>query len=141
MNTRRLIVIECLLKNALIIVILFFTARSFSKDILLVPKDQQGNILKVMGLLLAGSIAGRYSFSYEKTNVNSHIDRIFGHLTTFLLNLSIGYMFSIVLTVLNVTPGVFNDPIALCAIMVYMSIIVYDLWDVLRVAHYDIKYD
>ncbi len=135
MDTRRLIVIECLIKIALIIVILFFTAKDFSKDILLMPKDQQANILTVMGLLLAGSIAGTFAFSYERTNVNSHIDRILGHLTTFLLYLGIGYMFSIVLTVLNVTPGAFTDPIGLCAIMVYISILVYDLWNVLRVAH------
>ncbi len=136
MNPRRLIVIECLIKNALIIVILFLTARDFSKDIILLPKDQQSNILTVMGLLLAGSIAGRFAFSYEKTNVDSFIDRILGHLTTFLINLSIGYMFSIVLTVLNVSPGVFHDPIAVCGIMVYFSILVCDLWDVLRVAHH-----
>ena len=131
MDSRRLLVIECVLKNLLLTGTLFFIARNFHE----VPKDPNPLILNAVGLLLAGSIAGTFAFSYEKTNINSMIDRLLGHLTTFLLNLSIGYMFLIMLTALGITSKRLENPIGQCATMVFASIIICDCWDVLRIAH------
>jgi hypothetical protein len=86
----------------------------------------------VIGLILAGSLAGAFAFTYDKTNVKNVFDRYFAHLTTFMLILGIGLSFEIIGWVLTFIPGFNKDPIVITGILVFISILLYDFWDFLR---------
>ena len=97
-------------------------------------KDQrhQGYILTVVGLLLAGSIAGTFAFSYKSTSLHNLPHRLLAHSTTLLLTLGIGVLFEITIASLKVIVGYINVPILIALIIVYASINLYDFWDLLR---------
>ena len=136
-RTRRRLIYESLIKNVLIIGGLWFILPHIQFALKSIPVNHEGNILSMIGLLLAGSVAGRFAFSYEKTNIFAWIDRFFGHLTTFLLTFGIGLMLEIAVAVLGLRPGLYLFPISMAAITVFAAIILCDFWDVLRLAHYE----
>jgi hypothetical protein len=135
-RTRRRLIYESLIKNVLVVVGLWLIWPQIQFALKNIPANQDGNILSTVGLLLAGSVAGRFAFSYEKTNLFAGIDRFFGHLTTFLLTFGIGLMLEIAVVVLGLHPGLYLFPISLAAVTVFTAIILCDFWDVLRIAHY-----
>lgn len=136
-RVRRLLIYENVAKNILVIGCLWFILPQVQYSFKAFPENLAGNVLSTIGLLLAGSVAGRFAFSYEKTNIYTWIDRLFGHLTTFLLTFGIGLMLEIAVVILALHPGLYLFWITLAAVTVFAAIILCDFWDVLRLAHYE----
>lgn len=130
-KTSRLL-LENSIKTVLMLAVLVLADSWIRDSITKLPANQQGNVLTALGLLLAGCVAGTFAFSYERTNLDSLVDRYLGHATTFTLNLAIGLLLQITVYALGITPGFFNDPIVGTALLVYLSIVLYDFWDLLR---------
>ena len=88
----------------------------------------------MLGLLMAGAVAGYFAFTYEKVNFNNVFDRYLGHLTTFFLIFGIGLLMEITGWILAYLGGVgtWKDPIAVAGISVYIAIILFDFWNLLR---------
>ena len=135
MKISKIIMIECIIKDIFIIVLLLCLFPSIHRQMNYLHFDIKGDILATLGLLLAGSVAGNFAFSYQKTKISSIIDRYLGHFTTFFLIFGIGLLIEITLSVINITPGYYYDPVVLSALIVFISIILYDIWDVFRLRH------
>lgn len=129
MNGKASYYVEYVIKTAVIVVIIIWSHSWIGDHMRLIEQAMQGTILAVLGLLLAGCVAGTFAFSYDKTDLKNHFDRYLGHLVTFFLNLGIGLLLNMTMWTLSATAGFHNDPIALVGLVVFVSILLYDLWD------------
>lgn len=129
---------ENCVKNILVIGLLWWIFPQIEIAIDTLPVDLTGNFLALVGLLLAGSIAGRFAFSYNQTNLGAWIDRFFGHMTTFCLTFGIGLMLEMsVLALVRQPQQLYAYPVYWATLMVFTAIILCDCWDALRLAHAD----
>lgn len=135
MTNANLFVVENAVKNTIVLVVLCVAFPYVQGTLQDVPQKFQANVLIAVGLLLGGSVAGNFAFTYDKTNIESHADRYFGHVTTLLLTFSIGLMLEITVCAMAITPGSFNTCIRFAAAAVFASIIVFDFWDVYGLVH------
>ncbi len=134
---RRRFVYECLARTVLLLASLALLWPLVRDSVATMPLEVQGNVLQMVGLLLAGSVSGAFAFSHGRTNLGSAADRLFGHVTRLLLNGGIGLLLQIAVAAMERTPGAFNAPIYVAAVLVYGSVLLYDAWDALRLAHFE----
>ena len=128
----RRVVTENLIKTGLMLGVVVLVHFWVADRMLQLSPGQQTNTLTVLGLLLAGCVAGTFAFSYEKLNMQSNLDRGLGHAVSFLLNLGIGLLLDMTLWTIASPAGAFLDPIFMVGLLVYGAVILYDFWDLLR---------
>jgi len=139
---RRLLMYKNTAKNVFAIGLLWWLFPQIKVAIASLPSEQTSNFMTFVGLLLAGSIAGRFAFSYKQTNIHSWIDRLFGHMTTFCLTFGIGLMLEMAVSALGQHANqLYIYPVYWATIMVFTAIILCDCWDALRLAHADSSED
>lgn len=89
-------------------------------------------MISFCSLVTAGAIAGSFNLTYEKTAMDRNIERWLAHGTKFSLYLAIGLPLEVALTAIGVTPGFFNDPPAIAAIFLFLTLLAYNYWDLFR---------
>jgi uncharacterized membrane protein YoaK (UPF0700 family) len=133
MKLPRLIPLEIILKNLLVLLIFFiFIEPRLAFDTETLQEAQQGSVLSMLGFLMAATIIGAFELSYAKTRMTSPLQRYLAHLTKFLLYLAISILLWIALLTMEATPGDFNfwlDWIFIAGIIVYISLFLFDFWD------------
>lgn len=96
------------------------------------PREQQAVMISFCSLVAAGAIAGSFNLTYEKTAMRRTIERWIAHGSKFSLYLAIGLLLEVALTAIGVTPGFFNDPPSTAAILLFLTLLTYNYWDLLR---------
>jgi hypothetical protein len=132
---QRLLAVECLAKNIVLALVLWSMLPAVGTAVEDMPARMQGNVLTTASLLLAGAVAGRFAFSYGRTNLHSFTDRLLGHLTTLLLSFGTGLLLALVMATMNLSPHPSNAYLFVASASVYASLVLCDFWDALRVAH------
>ena len=131
-KTQYRVLSENAIKVIFILVILWLAFPWIGESIEAMPIEIRGDVLIVMGLLLAGSVAGNFAFSYDTMIINNPITRYLNYTITFFLMLGIGLLLEITIWTMSRTPGGFNDPIFTTTVIVYISIILYDFGNIIR---------
>lgn len=132
MTLRTKTLIEIAIKDALLIWLLgwcFFPWVQRSQHDLL--SELQGSVLSISGLLMAAAIVGAFELSYSRTPLGVTHMRYLAHASKFMIYCAIALLMSIAMGAMGSTPGFFNDPIAFAGILVFISLLIYDVWDVL----------
>jgi uncharacterized membrane protein YgdD (TMEM256/DUF423 family) len=133
MKLSRLITLEIISKNLLVLLIFFvFIQPRLAFDTETLQEAQQGSVLSMLGFLMAATIIGAFELSYAKTRMSSNLQRYLAHITKFLLYLAISILLWISLWTMEATPGDFNfwlDWIFIAGIIVYISLFLFDFWD------------
>jgi len=83
------------------------------------------------GLLMAAAIVGAFELSYSRTPLAVPYMRYLAHASKFVLYCAIVLLMTIAMGAMGATPGFFNDPIAFAGFLVLVSLLLYDVWDVL----------
>jgi hypothetical protein len=96
------------------------------------PLRLQGVVVSMMGFLMAAAIIGAFELTYCKMNLAVWYLRYIAHITKFFLYLAITLLIMIANGAMGVSPGFFNDPIAVSSILVLAALFLYDVWDAVQ---------
>jgi len=134
--SKKLIYTEVLIKN-IVLILLFFVIilPQISYEFEILEKSQQGSVLSILGFLMAGGIIGAFELSYDKTDLQSTIQRYLAHLSKFLIYLASCILVWIGYKTMALTGGYYNDWILVAGILILASLFVFDFWDILSAAN------
>ena len=105
----------------------FGPAMRASLDQLTSPTEQS-DVLAIIGLVLAGAVAGTFHFSYRHSP-GPYINLWLGHATTFVLILAIGFLIEGSRIVLSHMPPAIGTPVNIMILTGFVAILLFDLWD------------
>lgn len=125
------VVQENVIKNIVLIIILFGSAHSLKAYLASVDVEVLGDVLFASSIVAVGAMFGFFGLSYQKMNPASMAQRFFMHLTTGLLLLPIGITFLIVQSILEIKMG--SSPFLIVSVvwLVYTAIVLWDMWNAL----------
>ena len=130
----RRILRENLLKNALLVLLLFFSyspiADFLGHSELATDKPLAGDVLVAISIVAVIACFGNFAFTYEKVDA-SRAHRLLAHLLSGMLMYVIGasLIFTRVLLATLMGPFVFVD---ILLALLYAAAVLYDFWDLFR---------
>ena len=125
------IYLEVFIKNSLLIVLfLAFIVPQISYEFEILKTSQQGGVLSILGFLMAGGIIGAFELSYSRTNLDSTLQRYLAHTSKFLLYLATCILIWISYKTMAITGGYYNDWIFVAALLILLSLFIFDFWDI-----------
>ena len=124
---------ENLVKNLIVIVCCFLFYPSLKNSLIAVSTEIMGNLLLVISIFLVTVSFASFAFTYEKININSLGSRLLAHSATFLFLLLTALLLETMVIAIGVAyPSLYGMAIVF-AMLLYTSIILYDIWDLFRV--------
>jgi drug/metabolite transporter (DMT)-like permease len=130
--TYKRILIYNTIKNFLILVILIIIYNIIKNDFKNIDPDGKyySPLITSIGLILAGSISGSFTFTYNR-NYKNHTELILGHVTTVLFMTGIGLLIIIINILLNIPFQKIDVkiPIRIISLIIYLGLVSYDYWD------------
>ena len=95
---------------------------------------QQGNVLSMLGFLMAAGIIGAFELSYAKTQLASAWQRWLAHAAKFLVHLAVCMLVWIGYLTMQVGGGFFNDWILAAGVIIVAAVFLFDVWDAVGAA-------
>ena len=138
---------EWFLKTAVLLVLLLVAYHLMKQNIaprtLPTPSGpgtvSYGDILTIIGLVLAGAVAGTFQFSY-RYSLTPTLMRVLGHATTFALILTIGLLFEAARIILSLASSEFITVLTVIFGVGFFAVLLFDVWDLLS-ALYSSNYE
>lgn len=122
-----------LVKNILAIIIAAIAYPYLSDTLAIIQVSDMGNFLLIISILLVTVCFPLFAFTYEKSKLQSPGQRFLSHGVTFIFILLAAFLLeSMVLVVKFIYPPLYGI-ILLFSVLLYVGIIFYDFWDLLRV--------
>jgi hypothetical protein len=129
----RISIKENLIKNFLIIVLVFLFYNNLRIGLKTIDSNQISDFLLVTSMLLVTVCFANFAFSYEFTKIKSLGMRLLSHISTFIFMLLIALLLeSLVISIGIVYPSLFAI-ILTFSLLLYLGIALYDFWDFFRV--------
>lgn len=126
------ILLENTIKNTLILILLLILYKPMQDLFTNIGSEHYGNLLVTTSLLIMAVLFADYAFTYAHTKMKSPIDRYFSHSITFIIMLCTGLMLESVMILINLETGVNVWIITFVSAAFFLSLIMYDYWDILR---------
>ncbi len=126
------ILIENTIKN---VVILLFLLILYSPLLALFKKIDSrhyDSLLITTSLLIMAVLFADYAFTYAHTKMKNIFNRYLSHVLTFIIMLCTGLMLESVVIIVNLKTGFNVWVITFVSFAFYISLIMYDFWDILR---------
>jgi len=127
--------LENLLKNLILLACLIFfyypIENSLVNSSIASDKAVLGSLLIAVSILIVTASFGAFGFTYEKVEHNKFVSRFLAHITTAVLILLIGLCLEITSVIVRLLMGEFFI-FDLSLILLYLGVILYDLWDLKR---------
>lgn len=128
----RKIVKENFIKHGAIVIIAAFLYPVISASLVGIRYEQTNDFLVVISMLLVTVCFANFAFTYEKSELNTTNGKLLSHSATFVFMLLILLLLeSITLAVKVVYPS-FHAIIFGFAILLYIGVVLYDFWDLVR---------
>ncbi len=122
-----------LVKNILAIIIAAIAYPYLSDTLAIIQVSDMGNFLLIISILLVTVCFPLFAFTYEKSKLQSLGQRFLSHGATFIFILLAAFLLeSMVLVVKFIYPPLYGI-ILLFSILLYVGIVFYDFWDLMRV--------
>ena len=123
---------ENLVKNIIVFAVAIFMWPIISNSLAQIQIDQANNFLSTISMLLVTVCFANFAFTYEKSDLKNKTRRLLSHFATgiFMLLLAL-FLESIIITMGFLYPS-FYSMICVFAILLYVGVVLYDFWDVLR---------
>lgn len=129
------ILLENFVKNVVIVLLLvpaYLSIESYlNSSSFVLDNSVLGNLLVAISILAVTACFGNFAFTYEKVEHNSLSSRWLAHLTTGLLMLLIGLSLEMTSVLANLLVGNFVI-FQLSLLVLYISSVLYDFWDLKR---------
>ena len=126
------ILIENIVKNTVILILLLVFYQPLLNLFKSINSEHYGSLLITASLLIMAVLFADYAFTYEHTKMKSFFNRFISYGTTFLTILCTGLMLESVVILVNLETGLNVWVITFVAVAFYISLVMYDFWDLLR---------
>lgn len=123
---------ENLIKNSLVIIAAILLYPVISKAIAEIQPEQLNNFLLIISMLLVTLCFACFAFTYEKSNMESRTVAMLSHTATFIYLLLMALLLETITLSTKIIYPSFFIPIVSFSILLYLSIVLYDFWDLLR---------
>jgi len=123
---------ENLLKNFLIIVLVFLFYNSLRIGLKSIDSNQIGDFLLVISILLVTVCFANFAFSYEHSKIRSLGMRLLSHITTFIFMLLIALLLEALVISIGIVYPSLVAIILIFSLLLYIGIALYDFWDFFR---------
>lgn len=128
-------IIENTFKNIIILILLTISYHPIQNSLRDINSENYGNILIACSILVTAVLFADYTFTYMHANLSNCTQRYLGHLTTFIAILSTGFLLESITCIFNLMTGKNLWIINGMSIMFFVSLIMYDFWDLLQNKH------
>lgn len=120
-------------KNVLIVVCAVVSIPTLSRAINTIKSGQMSNdFLLIISMLLVTACFANFAFTYEKSALEIRKGKYLSHAATFVFMLLIATLLeSIVITAKTLYPSFYTIILGF-AILLYVGVVLYDLWDFSR---------
>lgn len=124
---------ENIVKN---ILILFFSILFYfplSRALTQIQPTQLSDFLLILSMFIVAICFANFTFTYEKSNIIITSQRMFSHFVTFIFMLLLALLLeALIISVGFVYPPLYSI-IFVFSTLIYLSVVLYDFWDLLRV--------
>lgn len=129
-------IIENTIKNILLIII-FAALYQYNADFFArIAPSAYPTLLTVVSILIVGALFSCFTFTYAHTKLRSAPSRYMAHLLTILNQFCTGILLEIMVILVNLTIGFSVWILSLTAVLFYISLVLYDFWDLFRHAEF-----
>lgn len=126
---------EVAIKDALVLALFWLALRpAIAYEFEVLQSAQQGNVLSMLGFLMAAGIIGAFELSYAKTQLASALQRWLAHGVKCLVHLAVCMLVWIGYLTMQVGGGYFNDWIFAAGAIIVMAVFLFDVWDAVGAA-------
>ncbi|MBP9718605.1 hypothetical protein KBD59_04915 [Candidatus Gracilibacteria bacterium] len=123
---------ENIVKNIFVLTIAVLLYPIISKALEQIKFEQTSDFLLIISMFLVTVCFANFAFTYEKSNIQTKAGKLLAHFATGLFMVLIALLLeSIVLAVKVVYPS-FYVLIILFSVLLYVGVILYDFWDLMR---------
>jgi len=126
------VLIENTIKNLILIVLLFALYSPIVELFKGINYKHYDSLLTTTTLLIMAALFADYAFTYAHTRIKNSIDRYFSHAISFIIMLCTGLMLESVIIIVNLKVSTGVWVITFVSIAFYISLVMYDYWDMLR---------
>lgn len=124
---------ENIVKN---ILILFFSILFYSpllQALTQIQPTQLSDFLLILSMFIVAICFANFTFTYERSNLLLVSQRLFSHFVTFIFMLLLALLLeALIISVGSVYPSLYQI-IFIFSVLIYLSVALYDFWDILRV--------
>lgn len=132
MASRRTFIRDNLVKNILVVILAMMAYPYLSDTLAIIKVSDMGNFLLIISILLVTVCFPLFAFTYEKSKLQTSGQRLLSHAATFVFMLLAAFLLeSMVLVVKFIYPPLYGV-IFLFSVLLYVGIVLYDFWDLLR---------
>jgi len=133
-NKLEIIVKENLIKNLIVGICVFLFYTNLRQGIAGITIESIPTLLSVISILLVTVCFANFAFTYEKIQLESLGSRILAHSATFLFLLITALLLEAMAISIGIAyPSLYAISV-IFSILLYVSIILYDFWDLFRVS-------
>lgn len=123
---------ENILKNILIIVIAAVLYPVFSDNLNTITAADMNNFLLVISMLLVTVCFADFAFTYEKSKLQTTKGKLLSHSAVFIFMLLTALLLEVMVIAVKIVYPSLHAMIFLFTLLLYIGIILYDFWDLLR---------
>ena len=121
-----------ILKNILILIAAFFLYPVIVKSLSSIKFEQTNDFLLVISMLLVTVCFANFAFTYEKSKLRTVAGRMLAHSVTGVFILLTALLLESMIVAVKIVYPSFHTLIFLFSVILYVGIILYDFWDLMR---------
>ncbi len=125
---------ECVIKNIIVVIVGLGFWPILSGILSHIKVEQMNDFLLTISILLVTVSFPNFAFTYEKSKLNTKFLKILSHGATGIFILLTALLLESMVLAVQVVYPFFYLPILLMSVLLYIGIIFFDLWDILRVS-------
>jgi hypothetical protein len=127
-----LVLKENIVKNLVIVIIAFLFFGDIKVQLQFIDAAKMGDFLFIVSILLVTVSFANFAFSYEHAGLRSLTVRLLSHFTTFIFLLLTALLLEAFVISVNIVYPSLSTLIFVFSFLLYVSIALYDFWDLLR---------
>jgi hypothetical protein len=129
---KRTLIYENIFKNIFIIILSLILYPLVIKPIKEIGVEQMNDFLLILSILLVSVCFANFEFSYQKSKIESLGERMFLHIVVIPFGLLLTLLLLSLVTAVGVVYPTLELTILLFSFLLYIGMILYDFWDILR---------
>lgn len=121
-----------IIKNILVLVIGAFIYPIILKSLVQIRFEQTNDFLLIVSMLLVTVCFANFAFTYEKSKLQTRSGKVLAHSATGVFMLLIVLLLESITVAVGVVYPSFHALIILFSILLYVGVVLYDFWDLMR---------